>query len=148
MPRGLRTGTLIGAEVASTLHAFVILAVVEALVRWVRLPRLSHMLGCRIDLGPRTATVVALPLSELPRRGRRDVRCAVRLTGLWPLSAGPCLRRALVIGHLLRHHGTAVRLGTVGEGQTLGAHAWVEVGGRPLEDVGTVMSFSTVVSEP
>jgi hypothetical protein len=116
------------------LHAVAVLAVVEALVRWVTLPRLARMLDVRIDLSPSSPTT-PLQLCELPPRSARQVRCTQRVADVWPLSKGPCLRRSLVIGHLLRRHHPAIRLGVAGAGDELVAHAWVEIDGHPLEDV-------------
>jgi hypothetical protein len=38
-------------------------------------------------------------------------------------------------GHLLRELGPSVRLGVARAGDELLAHAWLEIGGRPLESV-------------
>ena len=40
------------AEILTALHTLVVMVVVELLIRWVRLPRLSRMLGVRLDLEP------------------------------------------------------------------------------------------------
>lgn len=46
----------------------------------------------------------------------------------------PCLPRALLISWLLRREGieSALRVGVARDGKPFRAHAWVEVGGRPL----------------
>jgi hypothetical protein len=122
-------------EVLTTLRVAVVIVVVEVLVRRVSLPRLSGMLGVPVDLGPRAGDAEQLPLHELPDQARRQLRCTRRVADAWPFSHGPCLRRALVGGHLLRDLGPSVRLGVARTGDELLAHAWLEIGGRPLESV-------------
>jgi hypothetical protein len=134
-------------EILVTLHAMAVLAFVELLIRWVRLPRLAHLLGVRLDFGPVPANIERLRVDELSPRVRRQVRCAARATAFWPIGDGPCLRRSLVIGHLLRRHGAAVRLGVAGAGEAILAHAWVEIDGRPIEDVSAFDAFRSTLVE-
>jgi hypothetical protein len=128
-------------EILTTLRVAVVIVVVEVLVRIVPLPRLSRLLGVEVDLGPRTGTGEQLPLRELPERARRQLRCTRRVADAWPFSQGPCLRRALVGGHLLRRLRPSVRLGLTGTGDQLLAHAWLEIDGRPLETVDHFVRF-------
>jgi hypothetical protein len=122
-------------EVVTALHAVVVLAVVELLIRWIPLPRLSRLLGVRVDLAPPRDSVAELQMTELSPRAQRELRCARRVADARPFSRGPCLRRSLVAGHLLRRLDPAVRLGVVGTEDQFVAHAWVEIDGRPLESV-------------
>jgi Transglutaminase-like superfamily len=122
-------------EILTTLHVMVVLVVVESLVRWVSLPRLSRMLGVRVNLAPSRLDLQQIDLTDLPARARRQLRCTRRVADAWPFSRGPCLRRALVTGHLLRDLDPSVRLGVAGTGDTIHAHAWVEIDDRPLENV-------------
>jgi hypothetical protein len=46
-----------------------------------------------------------------------------------------------VAGHLLRRYDTAVRLGVTGAGEDIGAHAWLEIDGRPLESIDAYQPF-------
>ena len=139
-------------EMVSTVYAVVVLALVEATIRWVPLPRLSSLLGCPVELSPSTSGPVIPSSHELGRRARRELRCTQRVADAWPLSRGPCLRRALVGGHLLRRLGTSIRLGTYDDGESLVAHAWLEIEGRPLEDVSNYRRFesgaTTTTEEP
>jgi hypothetical protein len=128
-------------EILTTLRVGVVIVVVEVLVRVLPLPRLSRLLGVPIDLAPRTGSGEQLPLRELPERSRRQLRCTRRVADVWPFSHGPCLRRALVGGHLLRELGPSVRLGLTGSGDELLAHAWLEIDGRPLESVDHFVRF-------
>lgn len=117
------------------LHVMAVLGVVELLIRSVPLPRLSRFLGLRVDLAPVRQQAEPLSATALPLRARRQVRCAARVAAVWPFSKGPCLRRSLVVGHLLRQYDPAVRLGVAGSGDAILAHAWIEIDGRPLESV-------------
>ena len=63
------------------------------------------------------------------------MRCTRRVADVWPFSRGPCLRRALVAGHLLRDLDPALRLGVGGSGDKVYAHAWLEIEDRPLKDI-------------
>jgi hypothetical protein len=128
-------------EILTTLRVAVVIVVVEVLIRWVSLPRLSRLLGVPVDLRPRTDHREQLPLRELPARARRQLRCTRRVADVWPFSHGPCLRRALVGGHLLRQLHPAVRLGVASTGDELLAHAWLEIDGRPLEAVERFAQF-------
>ncbi|NNE11582.1 MAG: lasso peptide biosynthesis B2 protein [Ilumatobacter sp.] len=123
------------------LHAFGILLVVESLIRWVRIPRLAGMLGVEIDSSPVTAEGAGLPARDVPDRVGRAIRCTHRVTRWWPLCNGPCLRRALVGGHLLRDLGPRVRFGVAGGPAGIQAHAWLELDGVPLEDTGGFTSL-------
>ena len=136
--RGLR---LPPRELVTMVHAVVVLGVVEMLIRWVPLPRLARVLGIRVNLAPARTDAQQLPLEQLPPRARRELRCTRRVADVWPLSKGPCLRRSLVAGYLLRRHHPAVRLGVAGTGAELVAHAWLEIDDRPLESVAGLSVF-------
>jgi hypothetical protein len=128
------------------LHATAVLMFVEALIRWVALPRLSRMLGISVDLTPPRSGVEQLPADALTDRDRRQLRCTGRVADVWPLSKGPCLRRSLVAGHLLRRHHPAVRFGMSGASGGRFAHAWLEIDGRPLEDVSDMSVFQSTAT--
>jgi hypothetical protein len=119
----------------TTLRVVVVLAAVEVLIRGMPPPRLSRLLGVRLDWSLPRADTERMRLGELPPRARRQMRCTHRVADVWPFSKGPCLRRALVAGHLLRRHHPAIRVGVAGTGDELHAHAWLEIDGRPLESV-------------
>jgi Transglutaminase-like superfamily len=121
--------------VLTTLHVAAVILVVELLIRWVPLPRLCRLLGVRVNLAPARPDVEPMRMAELPPRARRQLRCTRRVADVWPFSRGPCLRRSLVAGHLLRRHDPAVRLGVAGAGDDLHAHAWLEIDDRALESV-------------
>ena len=128
-------------ELLATVHAACIMTVVEALIRWMSLPRLGRLLGVRLDFSPSDPGRRQYAISSLDAPSRRSVRAARSVSNAWPLSRGPCLRRALVMSRLLRSHDPAIRLGiTRGTGEVR-AHAWVEIDGRPLEDVTAFDTF-------
>ena len=141
------TASRVTLELVTTVYAALVLAVVEATIRWVPLPTLSSGLRCPVDLSPSVGGAAIASSHELGRRARRELRCAQRVADAWPLSHGPCLRRALVGGHLLRRFGTRVRLGTYDDGGSLAAHAWLEIDGRPLENVSNYRHFVSVSSD-
>jgi hypothetical protein len=129
----------------TTLRVVVVLAAVEALIRWMPLPRLSRLLGVRLEWSPAGGDANRMRLGELPPRARRQLRCTHRVADVWPFSKGPCLRRSLVAGHLLHRHDPAIRVGVTGTGDELCAHAWLEIDGRPLE---SVAEFSVLQRAP
>jgi hypothetical protein len=146
LPRAVRTlGGLPRSEQRATLHALFTLLRVEAAIRWVRLPRLSEMLGIRLQVDPpthldapaaRAADVAYRPAPEveLPPALASARRSVDRLMRLWPLGAGPCLRESLVLGHLIRDRDPVLRLGVARHGYRVRAHAWIEVSGVPIND--------------
>jgi hypothetical protein len=121
-------------------HIGVTIALVELLIRWVRLPTLSRMLGVRLDLGP-AASAEAMPLRDFPSIVQRQLRWAWKVADLWPFSKGPCLRRALVGGHLVRRLHPVLRIGLGCGSDELSAHAWLEIDGKPLEYVDRYATF-------
>jgi hypothetical protein len=130
----------------TTLHAAVIITVVELTVRWVPLPRLSRLLGIRVNLAPAPADAEPLSLAELSPTARRQMVCTRRVADAWPFSRGPCLRRSLVAGHLLRRHDPTLRLGVGGAGDAVFAHAWLEIDDRPLENVAGLGVFQVAAT--
>ncbi len=67
----------------------------------------------------------------------RARRWLARGRGPWMSS---CLTRSLVLYAMLRQHGHRPRLhvGVAGDSHAFAAHAWVTLGGRPLEQPATV----------
>ena len=104
-------------DLLTAVHVVVVIAAVELLIRWVPLPRLSALLGVRLNLAP-----VEAPAEQLPRRRAVAARPAPvalhapRRRRRGPSAPGPCLRRSLVVGHLLRDQHPALRLGVAGTG--------------------------------
>jgi len=129
-------------ELLTVVHVVLVAARVEALIRWVTLPRQCELLGVELDLTPTDGDVERLPITALPEVSRRQLRCTAKVAEVWPFGRGPCLRRSLVAGHLLRRrHRTGLRVGVGGTGDDIHAHAWLEVDGRPVEAVGAFRAF-------
>ena len=125
---------------ATCLHVLALLAVVEASIRWVPLPRLAAVLGVRLDLEP-AGERERSDQPSLSAHARRQLRTTWRLDALWPFRSGPCLRRSLVAARLLRRSGAAVRIGFPRVPGARIAHAWVEIDGCPIEDVSSYQAF-------
>ena len=95
------------------------------------LPLPSVLAVC--DRWPRTGGSRATP-NGLADRTRRWL---ARGRGPWTSS---CLTRSLVLYAMLRQHGHRPRLhvGVEGDARAFAAHAWVTLGGTPLEQPATV----------
>ena len=86
-------------EILTTFHVAVVLVFVEVLIRWVPLPRLAAC-SASASTSPRAGDVEQFR-AELPRgRGAAALHPACRRRVA--AQQGPCLRRSLVAGHLLR----------------------------------------------
>ncbi len=131
-------------DMLATVHAAVVIVLVEVGVRRIPLPRLCRLLGVRLNLAPPPAEAERLRVRDLPAPAARQVRCTRRVADAWPFSRGPCLRRALVTGNLLRRLDPALRLGLAGSGNEVIAHAWLELHDRPLEDIAAFSLFHQV----
>ena len=131
-------------DLFTTLHAAVVLVVVEVAVRRLPLPRLCQLLGVRLNLAPAPPDAERIRVRDLPPKAARQVRCTRRVADGWPFSRGPCLRRALVTGNLLRRLDPALRLGVGGSGHEVVGHAWLEIHDRPLEDIAAFSLFQQV----
>jgi hypothetical protein len=128
-------------ELLTAARVLLVISLVEVAIRWIRLDRLTRWLGVRLDLRPVQANHELLPIESLPAVAQRQLRCTWKVADVWPFSEGPCLRRALVGGHLVRRLDPAIRLGVIGDADTMSAHAWLEIDGRPLERVDSYTRF-------
>lgn len=110
--------------------------VVEASIRWVRVPRLARVLGVTVGTGSDAfaASARATGSPELTGQERRALDAVLRVIRCWPFGTGPCLRESLVLGHLLRVREPMLRFGVARERGRLRAHAWIEIGDRPIND--------------
>lgn len=128
-------------ELLTTVRAAVTLVAVELTIRCVSIRKATELWRVPLDIGPADIHATHVCLDELPVNAARALRAAHRATLVWPFADGPCLRRALVGGHLLRDLRPVLRLG-IGDGSgPVRAHAWLEVEGRPLEDVSDIRAF-------
>ena len=117
------------------------IVVVEVAIRWRSPAAVGRLLGCPIATSAVESTARRVRDEELPERTVRQLRCARRVANAWPFSVGPCLRQALVGGHLIRRHQPVVRLGVDPSSPTFAAHAWLEIDGRPLENIDRYLVF-------
>lgn len=115
------------------LEAVAVVTGVEAGLRVLRLPTLARLCGLVLDPAGLSPAAQARPGQlALSPRTRRRVRA-----GLAVLARGPfpdtCLRRALVLGWVLRARRPRLLVGVRREGGELQAHAWVVVDGVDLD---------------
>lgn len=101
-------------------------AVIEAAVRVVPLPVVARLAGVSLA-APDSRDGVEVPALNVTER--RAVWLAHAVMQRWPFGGGTCLRRSLIIGHLLRRHAPSLRIGLAREGGPVGAHAWPEIPG-------------------
>ncbi len=121
-------------DVIALIRIAAVLLFVEAAVRTVPVARLAGWLGVdlRLSLSPSPGPTGPSAADFGPAELRR-ARLARKVVAHWPFGAGPCLRESLVLGHILRRHHPAMRLGVARDGEEITAHAWLEVGGVSLE---------------
>lgn len=121
-------------------------AVAEA---WVLL-LLARIALARLDLARCERLLARLPTTL---RGGPASRDASRL-GRWVGVAAAhqpgqarCLARALVLHAMLKRRGQAaeLRIGVRRLDRELEAHAWVECGGRPVDDGGETLGYSALL---
>lgn len=121
----------------------------RARVRGLKDLALVVVLACAVEIGVRTtrlpalATRMRVPLVDvsdipadpepppLPVWARRRVHAVRVVMDRWPTST--CLRRALILGWLLRSLDPRLRLGVARVDGRIEGHAWVEVDGRSLD---------------
>lgn len=103
-------------------------AIVEVGLRTTRLETLARVLGIELD--------VTKPTTPLTRSAPcvAEQRATERALALLGRTERACLRRALVLGHLLRDQRPTLRLGVTKQGGIVVAHAWLEIDGAPVTD--------------
>ena len=122
------------------------MALVEFMVRRLPLPRVASILRVRLDLRPTSHPELPVDVASLPTVAQRQIVCTNRVADVWPFSDGPCLRRTLVAGRRLRQCDPSIRTGVRGAATDMVAHAWLEIGGQPLEDVSDIGAFADAMS--
>lgn len=120
------------------------LGVAELGVRLVTLPRVARLMG---------APLAVDEVLDSPRRlsvrpvERRRLQLVETLGARWPFCAGPCLRQALVAGHVLRRWHPRLRIGARLDSTAIAAHAWVEVAGQSVGNQGGFVPLSAPAGE-
>ncbi|WP_448071244.1 lasso peptide biosynthesis B2 protein [Georgenia yuyongxinii] len=121
------------AEWPDICAATAVAAAVEVGLRAVTLPRLARVLGTPMNLS--SAGTSSAERASLTRRDRRRAWAADRVLRHWPFG-DTCLRRALVLGWLLRHRSPVLRVGVAKVDGEVRAHAWLVIDGRSLDPTG------------
>lgn len=123
------------ADLATLVHAALLYAVAEVALRVAPVQRVCSWFRVPLAFGEHQLIYPSqapwLVFDDHERRKKRAVqRLAPHLYG----DERGCLRRALVLGHLLRQRNPTLHLGVrrTAEG-TFGAHAWIEIEGVRLE---------------
>jgi hypothetical protein len=120
------------------LYAIAVVVLVEIGLHTLDLPRLARLLGVRLGVDGDTVPAG----TPLPQDIRRQARLMHRALRRWPFG-NSCLRRALVLGHLIRRSDPVLHIGVRrDENDVILAHAWLEVGGTTLDP--TAAEFLTL----
>jgi hypothetical protein len=113
------------------LPVIVVACGVEIGLRTLDLRRLARFAGVSLDLAPPDPKTAELRIHDVDRARVRAVHVVMRR---WPWGArGPCLRRALVAGRMLRHRHPRLVLGAGRDARGTMAHAWLLVDGVALD---------------
>ena len=104
----------------------------EAGLRLLSLPRLADLMGVPLTLDRSSAPIGELTELSITHAETELLDSAWRILRHRPFN-GTCLRRALIGGHVLRHHNPRLRIGVAKSCGQIGAHAWVEIGGISLD---------------
>ena len=139
-----RTLRLPPRSIATTVRVAALMVAVELMVRRLPLPRVASILRVRLDLRPTSVSEAPVDVATLPAVAQRQITCTNRVADVWPFSDGPCLRRTLVAGRLMRRCNPSIRIGLRGADTDMVAHAWLEIDGQPLEDVSDIGAFAVV----
>lgn len=124
------------------LRAYLDLIWVNLVLRLYGFQRLIARLDRRNALAEDLVTIDDL------RRARHYARW-VESAAQRHLAPAHCLQRSLVLHRWLRHEGlpSRLRIGVARDGSALKAHAWVELGGRVINDrAAAVMTFTPLAS--
>ena len=136
-PRALRRMSLL--DVCALARVAVLALVVEIAIRLLPLPivaRRMHVSLVRPPARPGLATLPDFSGAEL-----RAVRMARALMRRWPWGSGACLRRSLLVGHVLRRHDPWLRVGVTRDDADIRAHAWLEIRGVETTGAGPFLAF-------
>lgn len=122
------------------------LLVVEVGLRALPVVRLARLLGVELRTTP--SGLQPAPVAGVLILGDGEFRRLVALDALirhLRFASGPCLRRALVGGRVLRRLRPELVLGVASRPEGLAAHAWVEASGASF---GRSDAFVPLVEQP
>ncbi len=122
-----------------------VMIVVEIGLRTMRLPRLARLLRLRLGVDGPPAHDGDAPDPAVMLRIRRYARAIDRVLRRWPFG-DTCLRRALILGFIIRDLDPTLLIGVrrddAGE---IAAHAWLMVAGTTLDPMAAqYLSFGDV----
>jgi hypothetical protein len=106
------------------------LIVTEVGLRGLPLPTLSRVLGFRLQYSDATGEVIAVGDSR--GDALAAARSIERVARRWPFG-DTCLRRAVALGFILRRERPVLRVGVVRTTRGIRGHAWLEIGGKPVD---------------
>jgi len=107
--------------------------VVEIGLRTITLPRLVRLLGVRLDVDGSSLQETGSADPGISRQIRRSGRAIDRVLRRWPFG-DTCLRRALILGFLIRRLDPTLLIGVRrDEAGEIAAHAWLAVAGTTLD---------------
>ncbi len=112
----------------TTLRVVLLVVFVEIGVRWIPLLPLARGLGIRLSS---SGDVGQSPIVFTDRE-LRQIDATRRVLRRWPIAPSPCLREALVLGHLLRRRQPRLCIGVTRRGKAIVAHAWLEIQGSEI----------------
>jgi hypothetical protein len=116
--------------------AALVALIVEIGLRVTTLPTLARVVSVPLVMDDTTSASLsggeAMDLCNLPRVSIERAQAARAVVRRWPFGDS-CLRRALVIGHVLRLHQPRLEVGVRRERGIVSAHAWLIIDGRPLD---------------
>ncbi len=121
----------------AVLHAITLWGIVELGLRFVALPRLAAAMGVPLALS--TAELDDAPRPQWTPAELDTMALALKVLRRRPFD-GTCLRRSLVVGHLIRHRSPQLCLGAKKLDGRVSAHAWLEID-RAFVDVEEPDSF-------
>jgi Transglutaminase-like superfamily len=136
-PRAARS--LYVLDVCSLARVTMLAMVVEIAVRLLPLPTVARLMRVSLVQPPARPGVATLP--DLRPAERRAVRMARALMRRWPWGRGACLRRSLLVGHVLRRHDPWLRVGVARDDTDIRAHAWLEIRGVEATGAGPFLAF-------
>lgn len=129
-------------EVALAGWALVLLALAEVAVRTRSTVWSAARFGLSFQSGGRSANQSATQRPHLSTAEEQAIRIVQALSTLVYGSEQGCLRRSLVLGHLLRSRKPVLRIGVRHDGEVgISAHAWLEIDGYPVGSAGGHLAF-------
>ena len=126
-------------ELGSLARLAMLALAAEVGIRVLPLPVVARLLDVSLAKPVDRPGVATLP--DLSAAEVRGIRMARALMHRWPWGRGVCLRRSLLLGHVLRRHDPWLRVGVAREDERIRAHAWLEIRGVETTGAGPFLAF-------